>query len=32
MRMHGIEKILILNVRDFVRYRDITVLDPANIG
>jgi predicted nucleic acid-binding protein len=32
MHIHGIEKILTFNVKDFVRYRDITVLDPADIA
>ena len=32
MHIHGIEKILTFIVKDFVRYEDITVLDPASIG
>jgi predicted nucleic acid-binding protein len=32
MHLHGIEKILTFNVKDFVRYGDITVLDPASFG
>jgi predicted nucleic acid-binding protein len=32
MHVHGIEKILTFNVKDFVRFGDITVLDPASVG
>lgn len=31
MHMHGIEKILTFNIRDFVRFEDITVIDPATV-
>jgi predicted nucleic acid-binding protein len=31
MHVHGIEKILTFNVKDFVRFGDITVLDPASV-
>ena len=32
MHVHGIEKILTFNVKDFIRFGDITVLDPASVG
>jgi len=32
MHVHGIEKILTFNVKDFVRFGDITVLDPARVA
>ncbi|HEY3936272.1 MAG TPA: type II toxin-antitoxin system VapC family toxin [Bryobacteraceae bacterium] len=32
MRLHGIEKILTFNMKDFARYTTITVLDPADVG
>jgi predicted nucleic acid-binding protein len=32
MHVHGIEKILTFNVKDFVRFGNITVLDPASVG
>lgn len=32
MHAHGIGSILTFNVSDFTRYRDITVIDPANLG
>ena len=32
MHLHGIEKILTFNVKDFTRYSAITVLDPANVA
>jgi predicted nucleic acid-binding protein len=32
MHVHGIESILTFNARDFVRYQDITVLEPAKIS
>jgi predicted nucleic acid-binding protein len=31
MRIHGIKNILTFNAKDFVRYADITVLDPAKV-
>ncbi len=32
MRVHGIHTILTFNTRDFARYQDITVLDPAGLA
>lgn len=32
MHMHGIESILTFNVKDFVRYGDVTVFDPATVA
>lgn len=32
MHVHGIENVLTFNREDFARFRDIKVLDPANIG
>jgi predicted nucleic acid-binding protein len=32
MHVHGIDKILTFNVKDFGRFGDITVLDPASVG
>jgi predicted nucleic acid-binding protein len=32
MHMHGIESILTFNLKDFTRFEDITVIDPAMIS
>ena len=32
MHMHGIESILTFNAKDFARYSDITVFDPATVA
>jgi predicted nucleic acid-binding protein len=32
MHVHSVRNILTFNVKDFVRYRDITVLDPAAVS
>lgn len=31
MHIHGIDRILTFNVQDFVRFKDITVIDPATV-